>query len=265
LKHREATGARLNYVRHGRGEPLLLLHSLGGSIGQWNPVMEALTAEREVIAVDMPGFGTSVPLPAQIEPTAANLATAVLDFVDSLGLESKPGVAGISLGAWVAIECGRQGGVRSVVSLCPAGFWKEPLAQRWNGAYLAAKAMRPLLPLMRSQLIRGLALSQNVHHPERVPPADAAALVRAYSGASAYVAANRHMRESTVADLAELELPVTLAWAEFDALVRRAPLEAGILPEWVRQVALPDCGHVPTWDAPGLVARVILEGTDGRV
>jgi pimeloyl-ACP methyl ester carboxylesterase len=254
-------GPGLNYIRRGSGAPLLLLHSLGGALGQWNPVLDRLAARREVIAVDMPGFGASPELPSGIEPTAQNLASAVLDFVDSLGLDAKPGAAGISLGGWVAIECGRQGGVSSVVSLCPAGFWREPLARRRNVAYAAAKALSPLAPLMRFRWMRRLALSGNVNHPERVPAADAAALVRAFGGARAYIQANRHMREGTVADLSELDLPVTIAWGERDALVRREPLKPGILPKRVRQVTLPDCGHVPTWDDPGLVARVILAGT----
>ena len=58
-----------------------------------------------------------------------------------------------------------------------------------------------------------------------------------------------------------LEAPLTLAWAEFDTLVRRKPLKEGILPERSARSSCPDCGHVPTWDAPELVARVILEGT----
>jgi pimeloyl-ACP methyl ester carboxylesterase len=39
--------------------------------------------------------------------------------------------------------------------------------------------------------------------------------------------------------------------------VRRKPLSA--LPASVRQLVLPDCGHIPTWDAPELVTRVIRE------
>ena len=62
-------------------------------------------------------------------------------------------------------------------------------------------------------------------------------------------------------DLSDVEVPVTLAWAEFDTLVRNRPLRDGVLPKRVKQVALPGCGHVPTWDDPELVARVILEGT----
>jgi pimeloyl-ACP methyl ester carboxylesterase len=115
----------LNHVRHGHGDPLILLHSLGGSLIQWSPVMDRLAAEREVIALDMPGFGESAELPEGVSPRAANLATAVLDFYDALGIEGTPAVAGISLGGWVAVECARQGGASAVVALCPAGFWKR--------------------------------------------------------------------------------------------------------------------------------------------
>ena len=107
---RSAVGAVwLNHIRQGQGDPLLLLHSLGGSLVQWSPVMEQLAAEREVIAIDMPGFGESPSLPDGVSPRAANLATAVLDFYDALGIDGKPAVAGISLGGWVAIECARRG------------------------------------------------------------------------------------------------------------------------------------------------------------
>jgi pimeloyl-ACP methyl ester carboxylesterase len=44
-------------------------------------------------------------------------------------------------------------------------------------------------------------------------------------------------------------------------VVRSRPFRDGVLPKSVKQVALPDCGHVPTWDDPELVARVVLEGT----
>jgi pimeloyl-ACP methyl ester carboxylesterase len=252
----------LNYVRTGNGPPLLLLHSLGGTLLQWGPVMDLLAAEREVIAVDMPGFGASLSLAGDVEPTAEHLAEAVLAFAESLDLGSKPGAAGISLGGWVAIECARQRGVSSVVGLCTAGFWREPLAPRRNTAQVTARALRPLAPLLfRSRGIRERALAGNIRHPGRVPVRDAIALVRGYGGASDYARASAHMRADVVGDLTDVDVPVTLAWAEFDTLVRRAPVKDGVLPAGVRQVRLPGCGHVPTWDDPELVARVILEGT----
>jgi pimeloyl-ACP methyl ester carboxylesterase len=253
----------LNFVRReGPGQPLLLLHSLGGTLQQWNPVLERLAAERDVIAVDMPGFGASPQLAGGAEPSARNLAASVLEFVDALGLEGRPGAVGISLGSWVAIECGRQGGAEAVVALCPAGFWREPLPPRRNDAYNAARIMSPLAPaLLRIPALRDRVLATNVRNPERVPLADAIALLRGYGGGRAYPGANRLMRANTVGDLTDLDVPLTIAWAEFDRLVRNRPLPDGVLPEGVRQVVLPGCGHVPTWDDPELVSRVILEGT----
>ena len=62
------------------------------------------------------------------------------------------------------------------------------------------------------------------------------------------------MRADVVGDLSDLQVPLTIAWAEFDRLVRNRPLPDGVLPQGVRQLVLPGCGHVPTWDDPELVA-----------
>ena len=55
----------------------------------------------------------------------------------------------------------------------------------------------------------------------------------------------------------EIDVPVTLAWPEHDRLVRRPPS----LPDGVRSVELRGCGHLPTWDDPEQVARVLLESS----
>jgi pimeloyl-ACP methyl ester carboxylesterase len=254
----------LNHVRRGRGEPLILLHSLGGSLVQWSPVIDRLAAEREVIAVDMPGFGESPELPEGVSPRAANLATAVLDFYDALGIEGTPAVAGISLGGWVAVECARQDDVTAVVALCPAGFWRRSpgeadrlLARRRRRGRAARPLFRPIMATARG---RRRALGRFIHHPERLRPGEAEAIARAYVTAPAYEEASALMRAGRVEELKSIKVPITLAWAEHDTLVRNKPLPAKLLPKGVEQVVLPGCGHVPTWDDPDLVARVVLAG-----
>ena len=49
--------AELHHVRRCAGQPLLLIHGLGSSWRSWSPILPALEAEREVIAVDLSGFG----------------------------------------------------------------------------------------------------------------------------------------------------------------------------------------------------------------
>ena len=102
--------------------------------------MDRLAAEREVIAVDMPGFGESPELPEGVSPSAANLATAVLDFYDALGIDGKPAVAGISLGGWVAIECARQGGASRGGRPLPRRVLEALAGQRRTGSSPGAAA-----------------------------------------------------------------------------------------------------------------------------
>jgi pimeloyl-ACP methyl ester carboxylesterase len=262
---RSAVGsAWLNHVRQGQGEPLLLLHSLGGSLVQWSPVMDLLASEREVIAIDMPGFGESAPLPEGIRPRAANLATAVLDFYDALGIEGAPAVAGISLGGWVAIECARQGGAAAAIGVCTAGFWRrspEASNQTVARARRSGRAASALLrPIMSTAGGRRRALGRFIYRPERLSPGEAQAIAKAYVTAPAYEDASALMRAGRIEELKGIKVPITLAWAEHDTLVRNKPLPSKVLPKRVQQVELPGCGHVPTWDDPELVARVILAG-----
>jgi pimeloyl-ACP methyl ester carboxylesterase len=262
---RSAVGAVwLNHTRRGQGEPLLLLHSLGGSLVQWSPVIDRLAAEREVIAIDMPGFGQSDRLPEGVAPRAANLATAVLDFFDALGIEGKPAIAGISLGGWVAIECARQGGASAAVALCPAGFWRrspDPFNPRIARRRRRGRALLPFVrPVLQTARGRRKTLGRFVFRPERLSPGEANAIAKAYVTAPAYDEASALMRAGRIEELKAIKVPITLAWAEHDTLVRNKPLPEKALPKRVEQVVLPGCGHVPTWDDPDLVARVILAG-----
>jgi pimeloyl-ACP methyl ester carboxylesterase len=59
--------------------------------------------------------------------------------------------------------------------------------------------------------------------------------------------------------------PVTVAWGERDRLLlfgRQSARARRLLPG-ARHVTLWGCGHVPTWDDPEQVARVLLEASAG--
>jgi pimeloyl-ACP methyl ester carboxylesterase len=244
----------LAYERAGSGPRLVLLHPLGADRHVWDPVMGRLAAEREVVAVDLPGFGASPALNGGGPPTPAALAQAVAD-----ALPDEPyHVAGNSLGGWVALELAAAGHALSVTAIAPAGLWPEPLAPRRGAARSLARALRPALPaLTRSAAGRRLALAGTVAQPERVPPAAALRLVRAYAGAPGFDAVNAAMRAGRFARLEHIRVPVTLAWPEHDRLVARP----AHLPPTVRSVALPRAGHVPMWDQPEAVAALLLSGS----
>ena len=245
----------LNHIRRGGGEPLLLIHPLGADIVVWEPVFERLATEREVIAVDMPGFGASPALADGIEPTPQALAAAVGRFLDSIGFE-RVHVAGNSLGGWVAFELAKAGRALSATGLCAAGFWTRPLGPRGGpDVRRIGRALLPLVPaLARSARGRRVLLASTVGHPERVPPAAAVRLVRAYVTSPGYEAANAAMRAGVLSDIDRIDVPVTLAWGELDRLIRRPRTKPG---HW-RTVLLRGCGHIPTWDDPVQVARALL-------
>jgi pimeloyl-ACP methyl ester carboxylesterase len=246
-------------------EPLLLIHGLGASKSVWDPVVPLLSREREVIALDLPGFGAAPSLPAGVEPTALALAEALHDQLGALGTP-RPHVAGNSLGAWVGLELGRISAARSVTCLSPAGLWRAPIGPSESRTREWARRLRPLVGLgLRVPPLRRRALTTFSAHPDRIPAAAGRELVLHWIDADGYEGANKAMREH-VFDPAGYppasEVPVTIAWAEHDKLV--GPSKPERRPAGARFLVMPDVGHTPMWDDPELVAGVILDGS-GRV
>src|SRR3954468_20008599 len=106
----------LSHHRAGSGDPIVLIHGVGSQWQVWEPVLETVAREREVIAVDLPGFGDSPTLPIGTVPTVDALADAVAAFLDGLGIE-KPVIAGNSLGGWIALELAARGRAKAVVGV----------------------------------------------------------------------------------------------------------------------------------------------------
>lgn len=247
----------LAHDRAGSGEPLVLVHPLGADRGVWEPVTDLLAARHDVIAVDMPGFGDSPQLPEEVPPTAGAIAAAIKTTLDTLGI-GEAHIAGISLGGWVSLELAKSKRCLSVTALCPAGFWARPLGPRPETARGIAKALVPLLrPLLATARGRRLVLRGAVGHPDRVPPDAAYRLVRAYATSPGFARTNAEMRKTLFSGFEEIDVPITLAWAELDRLVS----QPRSVPPEVHTASLHGCGHVPTWDDPEQVTATILETT----
>ncbi|MFF9864469.1 alpha/beta fold hydrolase [Streptomyces sp. NPDC013953] len=256
----------LEYERAGSGEPLLLLHGIGHHWQAWRPVMDILAAEREVIAVDLPGFGASPALPDGVPydlPTVGRVLGALCESLDV----DRPHVAGNSLGGLLALELGREKRVRSVTALSPAGFWVES-ERRY--AFATLRAMRagaeslplPVIERMSRTATGRAALTSTIYaRPGRRSPEAVVAETLALRHASGFhqtLAAGRNVLFTD--DLAGL--PVTIAWGTRDRLLlRRQGVRAKRVMTDARLVRLPGCGHVPMNDDPALVARVLLDGS----
>jgi pimeloyl-ACP methyl ester carboxylesterase len=248
---------KIAYERTGEGPPLVLLHPLGVDRHIWAPIVHRLRDRRELVTVDLPGFGESPPLLQT--PTPRALAQAVAELLASIEI-IRPHVAGNSLGGWVTLELGLSGVARTATAIAPAGLWPQPLVPKSGFTHTLANRLLPLVgPVARSAPGRRLLLSGTVAHPGRVPGKDAAHLVRAYAQAPGFIAVNNAMRAGRFEGLERIRCPLTLIWPEHDRLINRPPW----LPDNVDNVALEDAGHVPIWDAPDELAEILLAAGGG--
>jgi pimeloyl-ACP methyl ester carboxylesterase len=247
-------------VSEGGREPLLLIHGLGGTTRVWDPVVPLLEAEREVLVLDMPGFGSARSLSPEVPPTAANLGAALHAACLERGVE-RPHVAGNSLGGWVGLEMGRAGWAASVTALSPAGLWRAPLGPRERDVRAWAQRARPLVAAgLRVPALRRRMLATFSAHPEWIPADAGRELVLGWIDANGYDGANREMRTRLFEPAGYPEdVPVTIAWGELDRLV--GPPKPERRPAGAEFLVLPGVGHTPTWDDPELVARTLLEGS----
>ncbi|MFM1988387.1 MAG: hypothetical protein RJA99_1344 [Pseudomonadota bacterium] len=95
------SGPVLRAVEAGAGSPaLVMVHGFSCAHDDWTPQLDALSARRRCVAIDLPGHGASAP-PA--EPTIAALGAAVVDALDALGIDDAV-LAGHSMGCRVVAE-----------------------------------------------------------------------------------------------------------------------------------------------------------------
>ena len=95
----DVNGINLYYETHGSGRPLILLHGGLGSGEMFGPIIPAMAANHQVIAVDLQGHGRTADIDRPIDVRL--MADDIGALIDHLGLD-KPDVVGYSLGGGVA-------------------------------------------------------------------------------------------------------------------------------------------------------------------
>jgi pimeloyl-ACP methyl ester carboxylesterase len=252
--------------RHGSGEPLVLVHGVTHRRQAWYPVLDLLAPHREVILVDLPGHGRSPALETGGRPVEDVLREIFKTFLDEQGLD-RPHVAGNSLGGRIALEAGVNGHARSVTALSPAGFWTSDAQFAYTRSLFtsAATLVDRLGPrahaLAHSRSGRRLIYGMLMSHPSRVGADHALGDVRAFCYAlpalRILLAAARPFEGEIAADI-----PVTVAWAARDLVLPpwQADVAKRVLPQ-AEHVMMRGAGHVPMWDDPKTVARILLRGS----
>jgi pimeloyl-ACP methyl ester carboxylesterase len=263
----EVPQGTLNYVRRGSGAPLLLVHGLGAGWRSWEPVLDRLAAHREVIAIDLPGFGNT-PLDSG-SVSIATLADAVARFIDSEGLNGVA-MAGQSMGGRLVLELARRGVGGDVVALDPGGFWNDRELKVFSAtlrpSIALVRSIRTALPaLLGNPVSRTALLAQFSAHPwglssQTVLP-DVRGLADAPGVGPAMDALTKGPKQQGAA-AGTTPGRVTIGWGRRDlvTLPRQAHRAAAAFPgahlHWFER-----CGHFPQWDAPDQASSLILHHT----
>ena len=255
--------ARLDQHRGGSGEPLVLLHGIGHTWRGWKPMLPRLERDFDVLAVDLPGFGCSAPLPAGSEAHPEALADAVEQELDRAGFETAH-LAGNSLGGWIALDLARRGRARTVTAISPAGL-QHAREKQWGAAILRgmrwiARNAPPPPGLLRNPVTRTLCAGPSVGRPWRYDPDELVEHTGYFADAPGFEATLPTTFARQPRGLTELDVPVLILWGTLDLILlpRQGRRFERLIPN-AQLRYLRGLGHVPMSDDPKLLADAITE------
>ncbi len=115
---KSGTNAVLNSRSWGesRSPALVLLHGFMGASGDWEPVTRRLRSEYRVLAIDLPGHGSSLGRPAP-DYTISGAVAAIVKTIEAQGIADGYGLAGYSMGGRMSLHIARAHPA-SVAGLC---------------------------------------------------------------------------------------------------------------------------------------------------
>jgi pimeloyl-ACP methyl ester carboxylesterase len=180
--HRRSVQTRsgeISYIDVGAGPVALFVHGLATNAYLWRNVIEALTAQRRCIAIDLPLHGQS-PVSAGQDVSVAGLASVLSDFCDALGLASIDLVANDTGGAIAQVFAARNPHRLATFTLTncdtsdnlpPESF--KPVVEQAIAGTLAPTAVELFQDLNAA---REIAFGASYEHPEKLD----LEMVRAY-------------------------------------------------------------------------------------
>jgi pimeloyl-ACP methyl ester carboxylesterase len=248
----DVAGIRLQLLKGGSGEPLLVLHGAGGNPG-WLPYHQELAKHFTVYAPSHPGYGQSG-RPEWIS-TMNDMAHFYRQFIEALDL-APVRLMGFSMGGWLAAE---------LAAMCPAYLKRLVLVD--------AAGIKPEV----GEIAEILMVSQDVvkklrfFDPTQVPNYDTMVNRQLTAEEEAVLWRNREMTSRLCwkpyfhnpklpAYLRGVQVPTLIVWGREDAIL---PLNCGelyhqALANSTLQV-IDRCGHSPALEKPQEFLRAVLD------
>ncbi len=254
-------GHPVNVIELGEGPALVFVHGLSGCWANWLEQLPVLARERRVVALDLPGFGSS-PMP-EGEVSIAGYARLLDALLGELGVGAAAFV-GNSMGGFIAAELAIASPQRverlALVSAAGLSTYGDPRVTRAfptlmradrllaaNAAWVASKSDT----VARRARLRDAVLWLVVRHPSRIPAALAAEQIRG-AGKPGFLHALRAVLEYDLRErLAEVACPTLVVWGDSDRLisVEDADVFVELIPG-ARKVVFEETGHMAMLERP---------------
>jgi pimeloyl-ACP methyl ester carboxylesterase len=229
-KYLDVAGNRIHYLDKGSGPAIVLVHGLGGQMGNFTySLLERLTPDFRVILIDRPGAGYSTRAPGASARLGAQAET-VARFIRILGLD-RPLLVGHSLGGAIALavalnhpEC-----VRGLALIAPLTHLPKAVAAVFERLQIKSKLVRWLVAWTIATPLgirRGKSTLDAIFSPEAAPtdfPTKAGGLLSLrprsfYNTSTDLMAANLDLR-GMIERYASLKVPVSILYATGDAIL----------------------------------------------
>ncbi len=116
---------KIHYLREGKGEDLLLIHSIGQSLYTFRELISKLSSKFRVTAIDLVGFGYSEK-PYYFNYTISEMSDFIARFMDAMEIETAH-LFGFSMGAGYVIDFAKRYPDRcgKLILLSPGGITPE--------------------------------------------------------------------------------------------------------------------------------------------
>ncbi len=205
-------GLAVNFELIGKGKCVVLLHGWGDNLSTFSALMSSLRQRYTLIALDLPGFGSTQP-PKQIWDLD-NYADFLADFLLKLGVKRPYAVIGHSNGGALAVRALATGKIKAdkLILIAASGIRDKKGAKRLAVKTVAkiGKATTLWLPTAKRQQLRRKLYGTIGSDLLAVP-----GLEETFK---------RTVRQDLQADAAKLDLPVLLIFASNDPAI---PLSDG--------------------------------------
>jgi len=249
----EVAGTRLQLIKGGRGEPLLILHDEMGHPG-WLRFHEALAQQNTLYIPSHPSFGKSERLDWIMN--MRDLAGWYLQALDDLEL-GPVNVVGLSFGGWLAAE---------MASMCPHLFKKLVLVSAPGIRPPVGEIFDMFLVVARNYITRGFADPNSTPEFQQICPetpspeqTEAWELAREETCRLTW---KPYMHDPALPYLVRRlkQLPTLIIWGREDTIV---PLSAAQVYhdaiEGSRLAVLNNCGHRPEIEKADEFVRLVRE------